>query len=504
MAVTIAAGNSLADAGATFLPTTPGAKSVTLAMQTTDVLCASATGIAMSGTGTPAQVAVGPNPLQFGAVPCGTAHGALPVTLTNTSAGSVAFTDVLGLGKGSPFTIDVTAGTVPGLETDGGAGTAVITVTPKAIPVPASLDAGAFNDTLVVTPTAPFVTPTTITLEESASGAVLAVVLTDSSSFGTISNQSVSLPFTVTNTGNVDAPLTVAMDGGFGAAITTEPPTATADGGVAAGNVSFTPLANVSYSGALSVTTTAPLCSVAPSPITITGTGAVPVASFPSTAIAIVATCAAATNTGLGSVTITNNGNSSLSISGAASKNGNFIVESGSPSTIAAHGTGTISIAASTVGQGSPSGTVLNDLLTFATNEPGSPARSVPVTVTLSGANLSYQGGSTITISTCGGASSTSYTVMNTGDVAANVNALSTSSYPTGGSVDDTVSVNTCAQTFAPCTLAAPAQAFTSLTVDVATGAPTSSGICIPLPPLNVTENIDITPGDTCQGQCCK
>jgi hypothetical protein len=518
-AVTLAAGNSLADAGATFLPTTPGAKSVTLAMQTTDALCASASGIAMSGTGTPAQVAVGPSPLQFGAVPCGTTHGPLQVTLTNTSPGSVAFTAALGLGTNSPFNIDTAGSTVPGLLADGGAGTFAINVSPKAIPVPASLDAGAFNDTLTVTPTAPFVSPTVITLEESASGAILAVNMTDSSSFGSISNQTASLPFTVTNTGNVDAPLNVLLTGGTGydAGITSVPATATADGGAASGLVAFTPTANGEDDTSLSVSTTAPLCAAPPGPISITATGAVPVASFPSTAIPLVATCAAATNTP-GTLTITNNGNAPLTITNAQSTNGNFIVSSLPGSIAGSGGTGQITIAASAVGQGTASGTVLNDTLTFSTNEPGAPPRSAPVTVTLSGANLAFQGGNTVSITACG---SSSYVVVNTGDVDATV--LGASSYPSdtpfnfgdafsstgsptvaaGGNATDTVSFNACGTSgsLMPCTVTGTPQSFTATTA-LGTKFNPNVGVCIPLPALNVSVSLP-NASETCQQQCC-
>jgi hypothetical protein len=415
-AAAIPAGGSLADAGATFLPTTAGLRAVTAAILTTDPLCASAaTGVAMSGTGSTAHVTVGPDPLQFGTVVCGQTGAALKVTIKNSSPDAVDFTAALTLGASSPFKIDVSSGVVPGLESDGGDGQVVITVTPKTIGVPSSVIPGAFNDTLTVTPAAPGVSPTMISLQESAAGAILAVSM-PTTAYGTVVNTTDSLPFNVTNTGNRDAPLALTTTGAGYASAFTSTTTATADGGMAGGSTSFTATSNGAVGGSVKVTTTATLCAAAPAAITLTATGAVPVASIPGATIDVNATCGNGATT-QGSVLITNTGKAPLTISGAASKNGHFTIVS-SPGTIAANGgTGSIVIQASAIALSAT--TTIADSLTFTTNEVGSPSHAVPVSVTALGANLSVVMANTAFGTVTTNPSSLPFSVNNSGNVAA-------------------------------------------------------------------------------------
>jgi hypothetical protein len=517
-AVTIAAGASLSDAGVTFHPTVAGLRTAAAAIQTTDPLCASvASSIAMSGTGSAAQVTVGPSPLAFGTVLCGqtAATGPLTVTIKNSSPAAVAFTDALGLGTAaSPFSINVASGTVPGgtLTTPG---TATILVTPKAIPVPASVTAGAFNDTLTVTPTAPGLTPTAIALQESAAGAILGVTMA-SSAFGTVDNQPKALPFTVTNTGNRAAPLTLAVTGtGYSGAFTSSA-TAAADGGTASGNVTFDPSSNGADDGTLTVTTTEPLCSATPPAINLTATGAVPVAAYPTTAVAVASTCGGGAGTS-GGVVVTNNGDSPLTISGVTSAKGYFTFTT--PASIAGGGgTGTIGVtaAAIAVGAGPLGGSTLNDTLSFTTNEIGSPTHTVPVTVAVSGANLAFSTGNTATT----GCNDVTYSVTNTGNMPGYVTATGTypedndsagdgadvfafegtfsaaTLIPVGGAlVSDTMGRGNVCGILAPCDFTGT-QSFTSLN---ASGS--QVGICQPLPPLTLIINVSTTA--TCEATCC-
>jgi hypothetical protein len=427
--------NGVAGAGATFLPSSPGAKSVTLAMQTNDPLCASQAGsIAMSGTGSTAQVNVGPDPLQFGSVVCGQTGSALQVTITNGSPSAINFSDSLGMGASSPFTVDVSSGTVA--AQNGDAGVAIITVTPKAIPFPGNVAPGAYNDTLVVTPVSPFVSPTTITLQESASGAILTLNMDGGTDFGSVDpGQSPSLPFSVTNTGNVDAPLTVSVTGsGYDAGFVGDAGVAEAGGGAASGNVYFVPTAGGSDPGTVSISTTAPLCAALPS-ANLTAVAAVPVATYASAPVAPTATCNGTTTQA--SLQISNTGAAPLTISNAASKNGTFTIVSSPASPIGVGSNDSIVIQPVAIGQGTAGGSSINDTLTFQTNEPGNPTRSASVGTTVMGANLVFTGLSSgaalITTPACG---TIDYAVKNTGNMDAVV--VATGSYPsiqdTGGS----------------------------------------------------------------------
>jgi hypothetical protein len=515
--VTLAAGASLGDAGVSFKPSVPGAASASAAIQTTSVLCASASGIDMTGTGTTAQISMGPDPLNFGLVPCGTTAGGLAVTITNSSPNAVSFGASLGLGGSSPFTIDtVDGGVVPGASGD--AGTTIINVTPKKIVPPASVAPGAFNDTLVVSPNAPFVNPTTIHLQESAQGAILVVSEDDAGTgFGTVVNTTGTLPFTVTNVGNVDAPLQVMVSGaGFDAGVS--PTTATADGGTSNGVATFTPTTNGDASGTVTVTTTAVMCAAPPALMSYNATGEVPVAGFKGP-VNLSAICAAGAGTS-GSLFVTNSGNAPLVFSGVHSQNGSFTVVSAAP--IPANSTGPITIQANPVLQNTtPGGQSITDALVFTTNEPGNPTySSVTVSTAVDGANLSYSVLSPATdagvdgigfgLSNTGGSCITgSFTVLNSGTLDA---TLVGNSYPVladdqgdatgfqfggtfsptaatvlkagGGTATDSVSLGFCTNK-APCDLTA-LESWVSSSPSTDGGAAGTAGVCIPLPPLNI------------------
>jgi hypothetical protein len=396
----------------------------------------------------------------------------------------------------------VSSGTVP--AQNGDAGVAVITVTPKAIPSAGNVAPGAYNDTLVVTPVSPFVTPTTINLQESASGAILSLNMDGGTDFGSVSpGQMPSLPFSVTNTGNVDAPLTVIVTGsGYDAGFVGDAGVAEAGGGAASGNVYFTPSSGGSDPGTLSISTTAPLCAAAPS-ADLTAVGAVPIATY-SAPVAASATCNGTTTNG--SLQISNTGAAPLTISNPASKNGTFTIVS-SPTTIGVGSNDSIVIQPVAIGQGTAGGSTISDTLTFQTNEPGNPTRSASVGIAVMGANLTFTGISNatalITTPSCG---TVDYSVSNTGNMDAVV--VASGSYPdildsedseltdfqfggtfatpqlvsAGGSVADSLGSPLGECQGVSCTLDATEPFTTTDTSD----AGTQVGICIPLPTLTV------------------
>ena len=265
-AASIGGGGSLAGAKGTFTPTSAGAKTTTVSLTVTGALCASltASSLSFSGTGTTAPVTIGPSPLSFNTVFCGQTAKAQPITLTNTNGVGLAYTTSLGLGASSNYTLDAPTGTVPAN------GQFVINVSPAAIPVSASLTPGAYDDTLSIT-VAGF-PAVTIPLQESAAGSILTISM-PSTNFGTFTCKGANtLPFTVTNTGNVDAPLTVTASGaGFGASLTVVN-VATANGGQAPGKASFSASSIGSFAGQLTVTSTVPQCGPPQAPIVLSAT----------------------------------------------------------------------------------------------------------------------------------------------------------------------------------------------------------------------------------------
>jgi hypothetical protein len=391
----------------------------------------------MSGTGTTAPVTVSPN-ADFGPVACGSTGTALPVTVSNGYSFAVHYTAALGQGSASPFTLDAT-----GMGSVAANGRATIQVTPKAVPVPST--PGAIQDTLTVTTDAPGDSPVTVTLTETASGAILTVDMPNTA-FGTVAaNSPGSLPFTVTNSGNVDAPLTLSPDGsGFGATFTGTA-TAAAGSGKAAGNATFNPTAVGPANGSLTVTTSAVLCAAPPPAISLTATGTAPRASSPSTSVSFTGdyqiSCGSTNPTPIQTVTIANNGDAPLTLASAVAQIGYFNVVQYTTTSIAPGATGTIQLQvpapiADSNGVYNVFGGTFTDALLYKTNEIGAPTHSIPVTVEIRGANLSWVDGSgnplpqPLALTQCNSSGSTRYGILNTGNTTVSVRGPQDDRYP--------------------------------------------------------------------------
>jgi hypothetical protein len=376
-AASIAAGQSLAGATATFTPSGGGAQNATAAIQVTGVLCASpATSVALSGTGTSSPLSIGPSPLDFTTVACGATAPPQAITLQNANSVAIPYTTTLALGANSPFALDAPTGSVPAN------GKAVINVSPKQVPLAANLAAHAYDDTLTITPQG--ATAVNVPLKESAVGAVLGVNMPNTH-FGTVTNTTATLPFTVVNTGNQAAAASLAVTGtGFGAAFTGS--TSVPAGGNAPGSASFHATTNATINGTLTVA--APnLCAPLPTAVAMDATSQVPVAQFPQGQgpLNVAITCGGAVGS-TASFTVHNSGNAPMKIVNPTSVGGQFaITQFASP--IPAGGTDTVIVQA-LVGSALGSATPYADTLKFSTDENGSPSYFVPVNVTVTGVNL--------------------------------------------------------------------------------------------------------------------
>jgi hypothetical protein len=422
-AVTLAPNGTVPAAAARFKPTSTGDKTATSALQVTGALCASpASDVSFSGTGTYAAVTVAPSPLPFGSTPCGTSAAPQTVSITNGYPYAITYSYALGLGTSSPYAVsDPSAGKIAANSK------ATLTVTPKRITVPASITAGAFNDTLTITPVAPGITVTQVPLTQSAQGAILAVTMA-TTDFSTVqANATGSLPFSVKNTGNVDATLSATPGGsGFGASLTGGT-TATANGGTRAGTATFTPPALGAANGSLLVSSTTAQCGPAPASIPLKASGAGPVASVPGTTVAFAVTCGGSAS-GTQTVAITNNGTAPLTLSKVTTKGRVKVVSA--PASIAAGTSGNVVLQANAAVIGTDvGGMTYSDTLSISTNELGTPTHTVPLSVKVSGANLGFVDAngaalSQITITACG-TGAFNYGVHNSGDLAATVTATS-------------------------------------------------------------------------------
>jgi large repetitive protein len=373
-AAVIAPGMSLAGASATFTPTATTATTGSIPITTTDPLCASgASAISLSGSGTSAPVSIGPNPVDFGAVPCGQTGAAQLVTIKNGYSAAITFQATLGMSP-SPFSLSATSGPVPAK------GSTTITVTPAPIPFPASTTAGAYEDTLTVTTTAPNAPSVALALTQVPAGAVLTLTAA-STAFGMVAGTTATLPITVTNSGTIAAGLTLVGAGPGFDGVFTGSNLAAPDGGTALGNATFTPQSNGPASGTVSVTTSVALCAPLPPALAFTAVGTVPIASFPSTGLTTgyAPSFCPPGDSVPATLSIENTGSAPLLLSGATAGGGYLSIVSSTATPIPPGQTGTIVVQGAfpaTYQGGSVQGT-----LTFSTNEPGAPSYSVPVTI---------------------------------------------------------------------------------------------------------------------------
>jgi hypothetical protein len=162
----------------------------------------------LAGAGT-AGVSVTPASLPFGNVNCGATAPSQTVTISNTGP-AITYTPKFTTGTSYTLADNVTGNPItPGSPVMLGAGaTAVIKVVPNAIPIPASITGGAFNDTLTIQTTAQGDSPHTVQLNESAQGAILTM---PAPIMITANGVTVAQPFTVGNTGNLPASFTLTV-----------------------------------------------------------------------------------------------------------------------------------------------------------------------------------------------------------------------------------------------------------------------------------------------------
>jgi len=243
--------------------------SAVMAVTASTILCAPipSPGVTLDGTGTSgAVVSVTPDPVDFNMVACGTSGGTRVVTVKNNSLGSITWS--AGLAAGTNFAVAPTSGSLAG-------GASVdLTVTSDVIAMGATTTTAAngFGDTLTVTTNAPDDTPHAIPVRETASGAILAWQPAALNLPADQRGRPVS--FTVVNTGNVEATVTIALANTGPATLTLDAPTsgASSSGTPFEGSVTEAIASVPSMNATLSLTPDAMtvLCQSAPAPMTIT------------------------------------------------------------------------------------------------------------------------------------------------------------------------------------------------------------------------------------------
>jgi alpha-tubulin suppressor-like RCC1 family protein len=258
-----------------FKPTTLNAATTSSAITVQGAVCSqdtSVTSIPLKGQGTSGVVGVSPATLDFGLVDCGT-RGTLQIFgIVNSGNASFNWTAALGNTTNPNFTISPTSGTVlPN-------GQSFVFVTPNAIPQTSATTPDLYGDTITVTTTVAGDTPHTVTLLETAHGAILTFSASSlpfgtQTLFGPASTQILS----VTNTGNATASVTLidatTTNSSFGfspSGANNVAPGATNKLGV---TVSFSPTGFGAINDSVSMSTSSVLCNPLPTATSLTGSG---------------------------------------------------------------------------------------------------------------------------------------------------------------------------------------------------------------------------------------
>jgi hypothetical protein len=367
--------------------------------------------------------------------------------------------------------------------------TTTLTITPKLISGTASTAANAFGDTLTITTNAPMDQPHTVTLSETAQGAIIARSA-NSLGFGNVGLGATSTQsYTFSNSGNMDATLTFLN--GNGAFVESSPLTVGA-GAFATEPVSFSPTVLQPYSdlGLLSLQTSVPLCGTLPGNFTLTGTGVNPtLTAVPTTLNFGSIACGVAATAGQ-TVTVTNNGPattfSAIMLKGA----GSFFSVQPSSGNLAAGGTASLLVSGLTIPSiASTASNAFGDTLqvTTGTND----TVDVTLNMTALGAVLAFSKANIAFGTTAPNTTVTSaLTVNNTGNYSTDftVTAVTTPASPSVFGVMPATGIVASGETypitasFDP-TVVAVASYTGTLSVTVSPGDP----LCAPLPSIPLT-----------------
>jgi hypothetical protein len=389
-AATVAPGETLVGATSNFTPADEGARTDAVAIVATGPLCAGdVANVALAGEGTFAQIGVTPGNVAYGTTACGSTATTRNISITNNYAVAITYTAAVMTG---PYTIAAgnQSGSIPANST------ITVPVAANAVPrLPTSLTTNALDGTVRITTSAPGHSPATITLDQAASGAVLALAPASGSTvaFGNVvagspENQS----YSVTNSGNRAATVTVSATGtGFTAAVPGSG-SITANNTAATGEITHTVAARGNQTGTFTLSTSTNRCQAGGATVgtlSLTATGQAPVATI-GTPTAMSLQCGS-TATASTTITVTNSGDTPLTLSSPA-VTGNFTLLSTFPLTIAANQSANLQVRAPAAVIGTDrGGTPRTGTLTFATNEIGTPTRSVSLSAAINGANVDFE-----------------------------------------------------------------------------------------------------------------
>ena len=401
----------------TFKPTAQGAR--TGAVVLTDAAASSPQTLGLTGTGVfvGPGVSLSPSSLSFSSQAVGTTSAAQAVTLTNSGNAALNITGISASG-------DFAQTNNCGSSVAAGANCSIsVTFTPTA--------SGLRSGTLSVSDNAP-ASPQTVSL--SGSGNVpIAGVSPSSLTFSsqTVGTTSAAQAVTLSNTGGATLNLSsIATSGDFaqsnncGSSLTA--------GAHCAINVTFTPAASGTRSGALSIADNA---AGSPQAVGLTGTGVSAAAATLSPSSLNFGNQTVGTTSGAQSITLSNSGGTAFSLTSIAAS-GDFAQTNNCGSTLSAGASCTINVTFTPAVSGTRSGT-----LTVTDSAPGSPQTASltgtgqsPAAASLSPSSLSFGAqavGTTsaaraMTLSNTGGTAFSLTSIVASGDFAQGNNCGST------------------------------------------------------------------------------
>ncbi len=475
VAVELAPGATAAGLLARFKPSTTVPSSSQSPITTTGVLCGtSAKQVALTGQGTNGVVGVTPASLDFGQVDCGSQGSAKTIKVSNTGNGSFTFDATLDTAGAKYYSVTPLTGSVaPGSST-------TLTVTPKAVPATSPVTANYYAGGISVKTSAAGDSPHAITLAQTARGAIITVSRTSVAFSSVPVATSQSAVVAIANGGNVSAALKVSSSG-TGFSVSPSGSLTMAAGDSVSASVSFSPAAAGAATGSLKVTAgTVALCAPMPADVALTGTGTSGQVSLSAQSFDFGATNCGATATSR-TLTLQNPGNASYTWTGTLARTGSSpYALSKAGGTIAAGGSDTLVITPAAIPQTSAVPGNYGDTLAIATNVPGDAPHSIGLTQSAQGAILRFSPTTQVSFGQVpiGSTSSASFSVVNDGNLSANV--LLTSSHGTVTLSPSAASV--AAQTSAAITSVFRPTDTTTRTGSLAISSATTGVLCAPLP----------------------
>jgi hypothetical protein len=425
----VAAGATLT-ANATFAPTGTAAESGSLLLvATAGVLCAPLPlPLTLTGRGQNGGLSVGTAALAFGPTSCGTA--AAPQTFALTNSGNTSLRWSLALSNTSPVPYTVSPATTGALPAGG---SVTLTVTPGTIPSKSSVQANLYGDAITINTDAIGDLPHTITLGQTASGAILAfnpvALVFGLHPTGTTGSASVQ----VVNTGNAGATVSLASSG---AAFSLTPAVASlvAPATPVAFTAVFAPGSSAVAQAAtvtMATRSTDVLCAPLPTPLPVTGTGTTGVVAYSPAALAFgnqptAGLTACGGQAAPQQVTFSNTGNQSYTVTpslAAGATSPYTVAVSPATGVVAANGgAATVTVTPRGIPSTSAVPGAYGDTLTVTTSAAGDTVHTIPLTQGAYGAILSALPAAIAFSGTpAGGQSSVVVTLTNTGNAPAGV-----------------------------------------------------------------------------------